>query len=342
MEPLALYGNSKSSSNTNLSTTISLSIFDKNENEVPIKTSENDSFEIIIPRDPNIIIPMILHNVSSTYSNQSFELHYINITSIHSISIHIEIHPLDRNISYLFIYKFDQIPRLNQNDDWILFCSSINENIYKYFIDNQRTKDHRFIIFGLRELNSIEINDFCSNSRRKYLPMNIDEEFNFTSDYEIRIYSSSCVYLDSNNQWKSDGLRVGNLTNIYQTQCFSTHLTRFASGIEIIPSSINWEYVFANADFVKNKTIYLTVICVLIIYIILIIYAHYKDKKHLEKLGIIPLSDNHPSNHYYYQIIVFTGQRKDAGTKSKIHFILSGDKNDTQIRTFSNSHREIF
>ena len=92
----------------------------------------------------------------------------------------------------------------------------------------------------------------------------------------------------------------------------------------------------------KNKTIYLTVIVISIIYFILIIYARYKDKKDLEKLGVTPLSDKHKSSHYYYQIIVFTGQRKDAGTKSKVHFILSGEKNETQIRTFSNSYREIF
>jgi hypothetical protein len=68
-------------------------------------------------------------------------------------------------------------------------------------------------------------------------------------------------------------------------------------------------------DFGKNKTIYLTVTLVLII---LIIYARRKDKKDFEKLGVTPLSDNHKSGHYYYQIIVSTVQRKDSGTKSKV------------------------
>jgi hypothetical protein len=36
----------------------------------------------------------------------------------------------------------------------------------------------------------------------------------------------------------------------------------------------------------KNKTIYLTVIFVLIIYIILIIYARFYDKKDIEKVKI--------------------------------------------------------
>jgi hypothetical protein len=104
----------------------------------------------------------------------------------------------------------------------------------------------------------------------------------------------------------------------------------------------NWKYIFANADFIKNKTIYLTVISVSIIYIILIIYARFYDKKDLQKLGVTPLPDNHQADKYYYQILVFTGQRKDAGTKSKVHFILSGDKDDTPVRTFADPHRQIF
>ena len=38
-----------------------------------------------------------------------------------------------------------------------------NDNLYKYYIDNQKTSNHQSIIFGLRELNSREIINFCSN-----------------------------------------------------------------------------------------------------------------------------------------------------------------------------------
>jgi polycystin 1L2 len=113
-------------------------------------------------------------------------------------------------------------------------------------------------------------------------------------------------------------MKVGSLTNHDQTQCFSTHLTTFAGGFVILPAPVNWNYVFANADFIRNKTIYLTVICVCIIYIILMIYARFQDQQDLGKLGIISLPDNHKSDQYLYQITVFTGHRKDAGTKSKV------------------------
>ena len=117
-------------------------------------------------------------------------------------------------------------------------------------------------------------------------------------------------------------IQVGPLTNHYQTQCLSTHLTTFASGFIVLPAPINWNYVFANADFVRNKTVYITLICVSILYILLIIYARYKDKKDLEKLGVTPLPDNHKFDRYFYQVLVFTGHRRNAGTKSKVKILV--------------------
>ncbi len=73
----------------------------------------------------------------------------------------------------------------------------------------------------------------------------------------------------------------------------------------------------------------------------MIIYARYKDKKDVEKLGVTPLPDNVKSDQYFYQILVFTGHRKNAGTKSKVHFILSGDNDETHVRTFTDPHRSI-
>jgi polycystin 1L2 len=148
------------------------------------------------------------------------------------------------------------------------------------------TEDHQSLIFGLREFNSTELNDVCSNqSINRSVPPISDRTFDFTSNYQLRIYTSGCYYLDKDNQWKSDGLIVGSLTNHNETECYSTHLTTFAGGFLVLPDPINWNSVFANANFNKNKTIYLTIICVSILYLLLIIYARYKDKKYIEKVS---------------------------------------------------------
>lgn len=128
MKPAVVsFGNSL---NRNILKSVSVSIVDENENEIPIETNIADPIEIIIPHDSNLIIPpMILQNVTSMNSisdNKIFHLHYVNMTNTLPISTHIEIHPLDTNLTYLFIYKFDQIPQLNnsinQIDGWTLFC----------------------------------------------------------------------------------------------------------------------------------------------------------------------------------------------------------------------------
>ncbi|CAF1004007.1 unnamed protein product [Adineta steineri] len=350
VDPLASYGNFQ---NTNLSRSISLSIIDQNRNEVSFEAHQNNPIQLIIPRDPNVLIPsMYLQNVTSinsTMNNLLFNYHYINITSSLSVSVHFEIHSLTRSLAYLFIYKFDQTPQLNSSinliDGWTVFCpfNLTNDDIYRYFIDNQQTPGHQSLIFGIRELNSTETNNYCLNnsSINTSLPIT-DEPYDFTSNYELLIYTSGCYYLDENNNWKSDGLIVGPLTNLYETECLSTHLTTFAGGFIVLPAPINWSYVFANADFMKNKTVYLTMIFTSIIYIILMIYARFKDKKDFEKLGVTPLVDNNKSDHYYYQILVFTGQRTNAGTDSKVYFVLSGGDDQTQIRLFSDPHRKIF
>ncbi|CAF4448237.1 unnamed protein product, partial [Adineta steineri] len=115
--------------------------------------------------------------MNSTPHNQLFDLHYLNITSSLSISVHFEFQPLNTSLAYLFIYKFDQLPQLNTSinniDGWTLFCplNLTNETLYKYFINNQQTSDHQSIIYGLRELNSTEMMNTCSNSSVSSLPI---------------------------------------------------------------------------------------------------------------------------------------------------------------------------
>jgi hypothetical protein len=54
----------------------------------------------------------------------------------------------------------------------------------------------------------------------------------------------------------------------------------------ILPAPVNWNYVFANTHCSQNQTIYLTVSYVAIIYLILVIYARFKDEKYIEKVKI--------------------------------------------------------
>ena len=86
--------------------------------------------------------------------------------------------------------------------------------MHTYFIDNQLSAHHRSVIFGLRELNSSEVAHFCTNSTINTGPPLSDQPFNFSSNYELRTFTSGCYYLDSNNHWQSDGLLVSSSSHV--------------------------------------------------------------------------------------------------------------------------------
>ena len=228
MQPLASVGTSRSVSNTHLSRTVALSVFDGDGNELAVSADQDHPIEMIIPRDPKIVIPsMALQNVTSIDGSphrQSFSMHFSNITAALPISVHFEMRPLNPSLAYLFVYRFDSGPQVNSSvqliDGWTSFCpSSLSKTgVHSYFIDNQQTLNHQSLIVGLRELSAAEIPDACSNASVKKLPIT-DRRANFSANYELRVYTSGCYYLDANNAWQADGLVVGSLTDHHQTQC---------------------------------------------------------------------------------------------------------------------------
>jgi hypothetical protein len=121
--------------NTGLSTLLSINFLDANNNEILVHTNADQAIELIIPRDVNSVAPlMVLQNVSvlspnSTINNRQFNLHFINITQSNnniSVSVHLEMRPLNVSLGYMLIYKFDDIPQLNSSinriDGWSLMC----------------------------------------------------------------------------------------------------------------------------------------------------------------------------------------------------------------------------
>ena len=54
------------------------------------------------------------------------------------------------------------------------------------------------------------------------------------------------------------------------------------------------------------------------------------------------MSDNLPEDLYLYEIIVQTGPMLSHGTESKVQFVLTGEDNETQIRTLSEPDKNFF
>lgn len=52
----------------------------------------------------------------------------------------------------------------------------------------------------------------------------------------------------------------------------------------VAPNTIDWNFVFSNADFFKNPTLYVTEIVIVLIYIIAMIWARRKDRQDLQQV----------------------------------------------------------
>jgi polycystin 1L2 len=219
-----------------------------------------------------------------------------------------------------------------------------------------------FVGYGIRELNSSETNSYCSNGMSlNSIPL-IQSPVNFTSDFLIRTYTSGCYYYDTvSGKWFADGMTLLNDTNIQQTHCSSNHLTYFAGGLMVMPNQINIQYVFANASFAKNYTIYLTLIVFFILYLFFAIWSMIMDRRDLRQIKIIPLKDNNDSDNYFYELTVFTGDHKESGTHSlvslffnkknpyplfnllllKVSFKIDGDLNETGVRSLNGEIQSV-
>jgi polycystin 1L2 len=194
-----------------------------------------------------------------------------------------------------------------------------------------------FVGLGLRELGETELVEYCQNETSESLKSPpLTDKLNFTRDFGIRVFTSGCYYLDtSTGNWTSDGTHVLSDTNYTHTHCSSSHLTDFAGGFLVVPNEINFESVFANASFDQNMTIYLTVIIVTCLYILFAVWCRFMDIKDTNKTKIHILEDNKSHDTYLYEITVHTGSRRNAGTDSKVSFILNGYLADSDKRQFS-------
>lgn len=164
---------------------------------------------------------------------------------------------------------------------------------------------------------------------------------NYTTQYAVDIYTSGCYFFDYKQKlWSGEGCYVKE-ANASLTYCKCNHLTSFGSGFFVMPNTVDFSYVFANAAFSDNVTIYMTILITLLLYSTLMIWARVQDRKDLELLGATPLPDNDVNDKYLYEVSVYTGDREGGGTDSKVSFILSGEEDETAVRTLEDEKRRI-
>ncbi|XP_070581220.1 polycystin family receptor for egg jelly-like isoform X2 [Ptychodera flava] len=305
--------------------------------------------EAYIPRPANTPAESTYYS-SQPLNDTVMVFHNFNVSDVDTdCSVYIEVVPDDFTVQFAMYLRYMDRPTADEYDERVLIPSNmalagqtnLKPSPYALFLDNSYIGDNvgKYVV-ALVELDNThaDYNAFVSGAN-----VEIPAKAQFSTNYTLTISVSACLYWSaSDEQWATDGCQVGSDTNYLQTQCLCSHLTNFASAWIIPPNEIDFDYVFANMDFYKNPTIYIVTIVVFVLYFIGLIWARRKDKKDLLMLGITPLLDNDPNDKYLYEIIVLTGRRKNAGTNSKVNFILSGDDDETEVRAFEDDKRKLF
>ena len=347
---MALTGsNGNNQTNIGSSRSLGYSIYDENSNEIPVNNLATP-INFWIGKDPNVPITpyKYVNAINASQLNTSQSLAYLNDSQVincfivtglslngANISIHIQLKPINVSLNYLLLVKFGDNPLLQNHfyDKMNIFCpsdlmSEANESFYLTFLNMSQVNGFRgYLGIAIREIEA-GLKD-CQKSNATTNEMLIDlfssKYQSFTSDYWLRIYTAGCYYSDPITfEWSSDGMEILSDTSLTRTHCQSNHLTSFAGGFIVLPPAIDFNKAFANASFLDNPVIYSTVIALISIYILLAVWARWMDVKDNKKQGVTLLGDEKCENKeekYAYEIIVFTGGRMHAGTKSQVLFL---------------------
>ena len=130
VQPLAVAGQSSAGGNTNLSTSIFLTLVNENGTDILFHVNGTEPIELLIPRDPNSIVSLLNWERKTTQngSNRTMHMHFLNLArkADLEISVHLEIRPLVPSTAYWLVFRFDDPPQINSTsnltDGWSLLC----------------------------------------------------------------------------------------------------------------------------------------------------------------------------------------------------------------------------
>ncbi|XP_033105246.1 polycystic kidney disease protein 1-like 2 [Anneissia japonica] len=311
-------------------------------------TVENirEPIEIIVPRKTAQVIQW--QDVNADPINEKFRMYHRVDIANSDTSITIDFQPHCINTTYEITLAHEDYPDSQNNIfvEMIYATKNVEGYVYRIFISSSIIGPRTGVFYlGVAEIIDDEEADDGSSSSSSVFIVQEDVLISetFTCNYSVRIFVSGCNFWNKEEEtWSSSGCKVGPETSVSYTQCLCTHLTTFASSFIIPPAPLDFDYIFANADFLDNIAIYVTSIVIYVLFILIFIWARRKDKQDEEMVGMVPLADNEINDRYFYEVTVLTADIPSAATKSKVSLIVSGSNGDTGVRTFDKIKRPIF
>ena len=295
------------------------------DNKLVQVADQMDPIIFSIPRDPETLIEPIFVNVSEELNEHiPLVFHYFNIT-IPSAAYTLEISVTEPSDRIVILIDHMRYPLPSSHlAKYMLADLPYNDTTYTLFVNTVQNEGRqgKFIV-GVGRLKMIaNISNFAKE----------DLDINFNSNYYFRSFLSGCYFYNATTgEWSGDGVRVINASH-FLTTCATSHLTGFGTGFLPAPNEINFDLFMANIGFIDNSTLYSVLIVLIFVYIFMMIWAHYTDKKDSERRGVIPFPDNNLSDKYLYEISFYTGPDNEAPCESNISIILSGDYGESGVR----------
>ncbi|XP_071131885.1 uncharacterized protein [Mytilus edulis] len=148
-------------------------------------------------------------------------------------------------------------------------------------------------------------------------------------EYEIIGATVGCRVWDTVKQkWDKTSCQLSAASTINETvcECSSPPGNSFATTFYVPPNTIDFGSVFEKFDLKNNAAVFATVVSLVLLYMLLCVWAFRQDRKDQTKWALSYLSDNGPYDDYLYIMTVFTGLHRNAGTKSRISFMIIDDK----------------
>ncbi|XP_041370581.1 polycystic kidney disease protein 1-like 2 isoform X2 [Gigantopelta aegis] len=171
-----------------------------------------------------------------------------------------------------------------------------------------------------------------------------NETTNFQVEVGIQLFTAECSYWDEDlEEWRQDGCKVGPVTTLLSLHCQCDHLTGFSGGVFVAPNPVHpIKDVPLFLTFFDNPLVISLMICVWIMYLQLLSWAHKVDYKDSQKTGVVVLADNRLKDHYMYLICVVTSWWLHAGTTSRVFMYLCGSDGDSSPHALYDRERHLF
>ncbi|XP_047125391.1 uncharacterized protein LOC105844194 isoform X2 [Hydra vulgaris] len=305
----------------------------------------NEAYHVMlsVASDCKMLLKFVFKNDNKNLTNLIVYIQYGKVATKLDYDIKLNISEqgvvMTKNNNYVILYLNNKTNKystrvLRRNQDVLLLADGAillwNFDNSTYTLFNKSKLHLMFLYSGPMPAKMLVQNSY-----------NFDEtEYFGKFHYEMKSFCVECNYWNEDaNRWMSDGCQLDvHQTSFLMTKCNCNHLTTFG-GFFVAPNPLP---VFSILKIKKGYVLLVTVVTVISLWLLGLLITRRLDRKDISKIGVCPLADNQDEDTYLYQIIVNTGSRRNAGTKSNIFLNITGEFNDSGARHLKDPERECF